>query len=177
MKIFVYYFFIKYIYTSMFIHIYIYSYLNDIPRYINTLSLLALFFTQIMFHFAKYPVLQYIVTGWKCALGKSWALFASKIKIIWTLSVCDIKNNAWVTANNDFWVTSKMICQWLPRVTKLRVKSLANRVTSDPKIVIRGNGCINLFFTRHNMSWTHNSAKNNHRSLISQFSPRTIFSE
>ena len=35
-----------------------------------------------------------------------------------------IKNNAWVTLNNDFWVTSEAICQsfW---------KSLANRFTSD----------------------------------------------
>ena len=23
----------------------------------------------------------------------------------------DIKNNAWVTVNNDFWVTSEAICQ------------------------------------------------------------------
>ena len=25
--------------------------------------------------------------------------------------VSDIKNNAWVTVNNDFWVTSETICQ------------------------------------------------------------------
>ena len=34
----------------------------------------------------------------------------------------DIKNNAWVTVNNDFWVTSEAICQWFSRVTKSRVK-------------------------------------------------------
>ena len=34
----------------------------------------------------------------------------------------EIKNNAWVTVNNDFWVTSEAICQWFSRVTKSRVK-------------------------------------------------------
>ena len=38
-------------------------------------------------------------------------------------------------------------------------KSLANRITSDPKIVIHGNECIILFLTRYLMSWTHLSAK------------------
>ena len=28
--------------------------------------------------------------------------------IVWSN---DIKNNAWVTVNNDFWVTSEAICQ------------------------------------------------------------------
>ena len=62
--------------------------------------------------------------------------------------VRDVKNNAWVTVNNDFWVTSEAICQ-----------SLANRITSDPKIVIHGNECIILILTRYLMSWTLNSAK------------------
>ena len=73
----------------------------------------------------------------------------------------DIKNIAWVTVNNDFWVTSEAICQWFSRVTKSRVKiivrhswkSLANRITSDPKIVIHGNECIILFLTCYFMSW------------------------
>ena len=34
----------------------------------------------------------------------------------------DIKNNAWVTVNNDFLVTNGVICQWCSRVTKSRVK-------------------------------------------------------
>ena len=45
-------------------------------------------------------------------------------------------------------------------------KSSANRITSDPKIVIHGNECIMLFLTRYVMSWTHNSFINHHRSLI-----------
>ena len=34
-----------------------------------------------------------------------------------------------------------------------------------------------IFFTRHFMSWTYNSAKTNYRSLISPLSPGTVFSE
>ena len=34
----------------------------------------------------------------------------------------DIKNDAWVTVNNDFLVTSEVTCQWFSRVTKSRVK-------------------------------------------------------
>ena len=56
-------------------------------------------------------------------------------------------------------------------------KLLANRITSDPKIVIHGNECIILFLTRYFMFWTHNSLKHNHRSLISQLSPRTVVSD
>ena len=37
----------------------------------------------------------------------------------------DIKNNAWVTVNNDFFVTSEAIRQWFARVTKSRVKIIA----------------------------------------------------
>ena len=43
--------------------------------------------------------------------------------------------------------------------------------------VIHGNKCTILFLTRYFMSWTHNSAKNIHRSLISQLSPRTVVSD
>ena len=50
--------------------------------------------------------------------------------------VKDIKNNARVTVNNDFGVTSEAICQSFSRVTKSRMKIMANRTTSDPKIVI-----------------------------------------
>ena len=78
----------------------------------------------------------------------------------------DIKNNAWVTVNNDFWVTSEAICQ-----------SLANRITSDPKSLFTVTNV--LFYFLHAMlcPWTHNSAKNNHRSLISLLSPKTVVSD
>ena len=81
-------------------------------------------------------------------------------------------NNALVTVNNDFWVTSDAICHWFSRVTKSQVKIIGKSHHEWPKIVIRGNECIISFLTRYFMSWTHNSTKNNHRSLISQLSLR-----
>ena len=80
-----------------------------------------------------------------------------------------IKINAWVTVNNDFFVTSETIRQWW--------KSLPNRLTSDKKIVIHGSECTILFLTRYFMSWTHKSAKNYHRALISPLLPRAAFSD
>ena len=68
------------------------------------------------------------------------------IKYVITNSPENIKNNAWVTVNNEFWVTSGAICQW---------KSFANRITSDPKIVIHGSKCIIIFLTRYFMSLEH----------------------
>ena len=56
-------------------------------------------------------------------------------------------------------------------------KWLANRITSDAKIIIHGKECIILFLTRYLMSWTYNSTKNNHQSLISPLSLRTVFSD
>ena len=38
-------------------------------------------------------------------------------------------------------------------------KPSANRITSDPKIIIHGNECIILFITDYLMSWSHNPAK------------------
>ena len=72
----------------------------------------------------------------------------------------DIKNNAWVTVNNDFFVTSEAIRQWFSRVTKYssRVKIIAESPHEWQKIVIHGNECIILFLTRYFMSWTHKSA-------------------
>ena len=65
----------------------------------------------------------------------------------------DIKNNAWVTVNNDFFVTSGVICQWFSQV-KISGKS----PHEWPKIVIHGNECIILFLTCNFLSWTHCSA-------------------
>ena len=131
-------------------------------------------------------------TSWKCChqiiiiLPKTtWEIFPKRyfysrkimmsshtiflFHVVWE----EIKNNAWVTMNNDFWVTSEAIYQRQSHSWK----SLAKRIMSDPKIVIHGNECIILFLTCHFMSWTHYSAKNNHRSLISQLSPRTVVSD
>ena len=60
----------------------------------------------------------------------------------------------------------------------ISAKSLPIRLTHDKKkIVIHGNECITLFLTRYFMWWTHNSAKNNDRSLISPLTLRTVFSD
>ena len=56
-------------------------------------------------------------------------------------------------------------------------KLLANRLTSDQKIVIHVNECIILFLACYFMSWTHNSAINNYRSLVLPLSLRTVFSD
>ena len=88
-----------------------------------------------------------------------------------------IKNNAWVTMNNDFFVTSEAIRQWFSRVTKSRVKIIADSPHEWQKIVIHGNECIILFLTRYFMSWTHKSAKKYHRALISPLLPRAAFSD
>ena len=41
----------------------------------------------------------------------------------------DIKNNAWVTVNNDFLVTSGVICQWFDEVTSKNHWQITSRVT------------------------------------------------
>ena len=88
-----------------------------------------------------------------------------------------IKNNAWFTVNNDFFVASEAIRQWFSRVTKSRVKIIAESPHEWQKIVINGNECIILFLTRYSMSWTHKSAMNYHRALISPLLPRAAFSD
>ena len=71
----------------------------------------------------------------------------------------DIKNNAWVTVNNDFfgheWGDLAMIFT-SDEVTS--EKSLVNDLTSGQNIVIHGNECIILFLTRYFMSWAHSFA-------------------
>ena len=88
-------------------------------------------------------------------------------KKIYPLNPEYIKNNAWVTVNNDFFVTSEAI----------RQKIIAESPHEWQKIVIHGNECIILFLTRYFMSWTHKSAKNYHRALISPLLPRAAFSD
>ena len=70
-----------------------------------------------------------------------------------------IKNNAWVTVNNDFGSRVRRFANHFHEWRSHKWKWLVNRITSDPKIVIHGNECIILFLTRYLMSWTHNSAK------------------
>ena len=88
--------------------------------------------------------------------------------------VIEIKNNARVTVNNDSWVTSEAICQKFSRVTKSRMKIFGKSHHEWPKNRYSRVECIILLLTRYFMSWKHNSAEYNHRSLISQLSPRTV---
>ena len=89
-------------------------------------------------------------------------------------AVIEIKNNAWVTVNNDF---GSRVRRFANHFHEWRSHELANRIRSDPEIVFLGNECIILFLKSYIMSRTHNSAKNNHRSLISQLSPRKVVSD
>ena len=95
----------------------------------------------------------------------------------WETKLQYIKNNAWVTVNNDFFVTSEATPQWFSRVTKSRVKIIAESPHEWQKFVIHSNECIILFLTHYFMSWTHKSAKNYHRALISPLLPRAAFSD
>ena len=88
-----------------------------------------------------------------------------------------IKNNAWVNVNNDFWSRVGWFANDFHEWRSHEWKSLANHLTSDQKIVIHGNERIILFLTRYFVSWTHRSATNNHWSLISPLSLRTVFSD
>ena len=55
-----------------------------------------------------------------CKMLNWW--LSARLQYLQCISNGDIKNNAWVTVNNDFWVTSEAICQWFSQVTKSRVK-------------------------------------------------------
>ena len=88
----------------------------------------------------------------------------------------DIKNNAWVTVNNDFLSRVRRFGNDFHEWRSHEWKSLTNRLTSDKKIVIHGNECIILFLTCYFMSWTHRSAKNYHWALISPLLPSAAFS-
>ena len=72
---------------------------------------------------------------------------------------------------NDFheWRRSRVF------VTSENHWQITSRVTKQ--IVIHGNKCIILFLTRCFISWTHRSATNNHRSLISPLLLGTVFSD
>ena len=57
---------------------------------------------------------------------------SARLQYLQCVSNGDIKNNAWVTMNNDFWVTSETICQWFSRVTKSRVKIIGKSTHEWP---------------------------------------------
>ena len=88
-----------------------------------------------------------------------------------------IKNDAWITVNNNFLVISEAICQWFSRVTKSRVNhwQIASRVTQKSLFTV--TNVLVYFLHAILCPGTHNSANNHHRSLISQLFPRMAFSD
>ena len=90
----------------------------------------------------------------------------------------EIKNNAWVTVNNDFLGHEGGDLPMIftsDEVTSENHRQIASRVTQKSLFTVTNV----LFYFLHAIliSRTHNSAKNHHRSLISQLSPRTVFSD
>ena len=119
--------------------------------------------------------------NWNSYTDDMTSLYWNKPKVcvcadFWTI-MAYIKNNAWVTVNNDFWSRVRRLANDFHEWRSHEWKSLANHLMSDQKIVIHCIECIILFLTRYFMSWTHHFATNNHRSLISPLSPRTVFSD
>ena len=56
-------------------------------------------------------------------------------------------NNAWIAMNNDYEVTSEVLCPSFHEWRSHELKSLKNHITSDQKIVIHGKECIIIFLT------------------------------
>ena len=80
----------------------------------------------------------------------------------------------WITI---YWSRMRRFANNLNEWRSHEWKSLVNRIRSDPEIVIHCNKSIIIFLTRYFMSWIHNSAKKNYRSLISSLSLRVVFSD
>ena len=113
---------------------------------------------------------------WQKNVSKVW-ISHYIIHMIWYK-----KNNAWVTVNNSFGVTSEAICQLFLQVTKSWVSSRVRIIGRLPhewpkKSLFTVRNVLFYFLHRYtlfSMSWINNSAKNN-QWLISQLSPRTVF--
>ena len=87
-----------------------------------------------------------------------------------------IKNNAWVTVNNEFlgheWGDLPIIFT-SDEVTGENYWKIASRVTQKSLFTVTK---VLLYFLHAILRpWMHNSAKNNHRLPISPLSPRTVF--
>ena len=112
-----------------------------------------------------------------CHKGLNVSEAVAQDALLRRMSRHEIKNNAWVTVNNDFLSRVRRFDNDFHEWRSHEWKSLPNRLTRDKKIVIHGNECIILFLTRYFMSWTHTSAKNYHRALISPLLLRAAFSD
>ena len=108
---------------------------------------------------------------------KSILWFGIRLQYLQRISNRDIKNNAWVTVNNEFLSRVRRFGNDFHEWRSQEWKSLPNRLTSDKIIVIHGNECIILFLTHYFMSWTHKSVKNYHWALNSPSLPRAALSD
>ena len=81
------------------------------------------------------------------------------------------------SVNNDFWSRVRWFANDFHEWRSHEWKSLANHLTSDQQIVIHGNECIISFLTHYFISWTNRFFTNNHPSLLSPLSLRTVISD
>ena len=127
-------------------------------------------------HFIEIPHKRLMPASHRVLLSKYLLHFIScfiiSLKSI-LCSIMDVENNAWVTVNNDFWVTSEAICQWLRH--SWNHWQIASRVTRKSLFTVTKV----LFYFLHTILFTgtHISAKNNHRSIITQLPPMTVYSD
>ena len=87
----------------------------------------------------------------------------------------DIWNNVCVIVNNEFMVTDEVFTNDFHEIHAW--KSLENHIAGDQKSLFKVTNALLYILNAIFMSWTHNSAKNNHRSLIPPLSPRTVSSD
>ena len=116
----------------------------------------------------------FMTNHWMVWKPEWYQYLCARLQYLQCISNGDIKNNAWVTMNNDFWVMSKAICQRFQRLPK----SLANRITSDQKSLLTLTNV--LFYFLHVMLCPEHTVqlktKKKYRSLILPLSLRMVFS-
>ena len=89
----------------------------------------------------------------------------------------EIKNNAWVTVNNDFWSQVRWFANDFHEWRSHEWKSLANHITSDQKSLFTVTNVL-FYFLHAILCPEHtNPLKNNHWLLISQLLTRALFSD
>ena len=108
----------------------LFYFLHDITNTIMTIK------TTILTHCPSVSLTRFSFCCWghnRLLVTSQWPDNCDAITWIVISNSLDIKNNAWVTVNNDFWVTSEAICQWFSRVTKSRVKIIGKSYHEWPK--------------------------------------------
>ena len=96
-----------------------------------------------------------------------------KCQSIWLLFKNEIKNNAWVTMNNDFW---SRVRSFVIDFDEWRLE-IGKSPHEWPKKSLFTLTNVLFYFLHYFMSWTHHFSTNNNRSLISPLSLRMVFSD